>query len=112
MKPTVVFLHGLARTHRSLSSLRRHVERRGYPTWSQTYPSRRLSVGELAKNLAESIRRDVGDGYRMVEFALAPVREPDDGHDSTVLAANTKRALSVACPPAAETRDRPTLEKW
>lgn len=61
MKPTVVFLHGLARTHRSLSALRRHVERRGYQTWGRTYPSRRLPVGELAGDVASAIRRDLGD---------------------------------------------------
>lgn len=60
MKPTVVFLHGLARTHRSMSALRRHVERRGYRTWSRTYPSRRLAVTDLARDVADSIRRDVG----------------------------------------------------
>ena len=30
MKPIVVFLHGLGRTHRSLSGLQSHVEEAGY----------------------------------------------------------------------------------
>jgi pimeloyl-ACP methyl ester carboxylesterase len=61
VKPTVVFLHGLGRTSRSLTSLRLAVERAGYETWARTYPSRRLSVDELAQHVAEQIRQDVGD---------------------------------------------------
>ena len=62
MKPTVVFLHGMARTHRSMSLLRRLVERAGYPTWSESYPSRRLSIGELGTWVAQHVRRDVPEG--------------------------------------------------
>ena len=62
MKPTVVFLHGLGRTHRSLSGLRRLVGRHGYRTWGRTYPSRRMSLTDLAEQVATSIRADLGDG--------------------------------------------------
>jgi pimeloyl-ACP methyl ester carboxylesterase len=62
VKPTVVFLHGMARTHRSMSLLRRHVERAGYPTWSQSYPSRRRSIDELGAWVADRIRHDVPEG--------------------------------------------------
>lgn len=61
MKPTVVFLHGLARTHRSLGRLRRAVDRAGYPTWARSYPSRRLRLEELADWVAAAVREDVGD---------------------------------------------------
>lgn len=61
MKPTVVFLHGLARTHRSLGRLRGAVERAGYPTWARSYPSRRLGLPELAEWLTRAIREDLGD---------------------------------------------------
>jgi pimeloyl-ACP methyl ester carboxylesterase len=61
VKPTVVFLHGLARSHRSLASLRRAVERAGYPTWARSYPSRRLDLAALADWLAQSIREDLGE---------------------------------------------------
>lgn len=61
MKPTVIFLHGLARTQRSLSGLRRTVERAGYPTWARTYPSRKLGLRELADWLTDEIRRDLGE---------------------------------------------------
>jgi len=60
VKPTVVFLHGLARTHRSLAGLRRAVERAGYPSWARSYPSRRLGLEELAEWVAAAIREDVG----------------------------------------------------
>ena len=55
---TVVFLHGLARTSRSLLGLQRAVEAHGYKTWSKSYPSRRLSIKELACTTAELIKAD------------------------------------------------------
>ncbi len=61
MRPTVVLLHGLGRTHRSLGGLRRHIERAGWQTWARTYPSRRLSLAELAEWVAGRIREDLGD---------------------------------------------------
>ena len=61
MKPVVVFLHGLARTRRSLAPLEKYVAAAGYQTWSRTYPSRRMSVVELAQRVTEWIRKDIGD---------------------------------------------------
>jgi pimeloyl-ACP methyl ester carboxylesterase len=61
VKPTVVFLHGLARSHRSLAILRRAVERAGYPTWARSYPSRRLELAALADWLAQAVREDLGE---------------------------------------------------
>ena len=60
-RPAVVFLHGLGRTHRSMNPLRRYVEGLGYATWSRTYPSRRGSIGAIAEEVADWIRRDLGD---------------------------------------------------
>lgn len=60
-RPTVVFLHGLGRTHRSLDGLRRHVANLGYPTWAETYPSRRRDIAGLAAEVAARIRREVGE---------------------------------------------------
>jgi hypothetical protein len=59
VKPTVVFLHGLARTRRSLSGLRRVVEKAGYPTWARTYPSRGMPIAELAEVVTGWIRAEV-----------------------------------------------------
>jgi pimeloyl-ACP methyl ester carboxylesterase len=61
LKPTVVFLHGLARSHRSLFALQRTVERAGYATWARSYPSRRLDLAALAEWLAQAIREDLGE---------------------------------------------------
>lgn len=58
-RPTVVFLHGLARTHRSLGGLRRHVEAAGFPTWTVTYPSRQRSLEALAAWLAERLEQEL-----------------------------------------------------
>ncbi len=58
-RPTVVLLHGLARSDRSLAPLRRHLEAAGFPTWSRTYPSRRMSVAAAAATVAEWIEKDL-----------------------------------------------------
>ncbi len=58
-RPTVVLLHGLARTHRSLAGLRRALESAGFDTWAKTYPSRRLSIPHAAQLVADWIAHDV-----------------------------------------------------
>jgi pimeloyl-ACP methyl ester carboxylesterase len=60
-RPTVVLLHGLGRTHRSMTGLRQHIEGLGYATWSQSYPSRRAKIQDLAAEMAARIRGDLGD---------------------------------------------------
>jgi triacylglycerol lipase len=59
MKPTVIMLHGLARTKRSLAGLRRHLEEAGYPTWSISYPSRKAHIATLADDVAKRIEDDL-----------------------------------------------------
>lgn len=59
-RPTVVLLHGLARTHRSLARLRRHLAAAGYPVWSRTYPSRRSGVAALAAEVGDWLESDLG----------------------------------------------------
>jgi pimeloyl-ACP methyl ester carboxylesterase len=59
-EPTVVLLHGLARTHRSLSRLRKHLSHAGFATWSRTYPSRRGGVAELAAEVGDWLESDLG----------------------------------------------------
>jgi hypothetical protein len=61
-RPTVVLLHGLARTRYSLAGLRRHLERAGFSTWACTYPSRRLSIAEAADDVAGRIARELPAG--------------------------------------------------
>jgi hypothetical protein len=59
--PVVVFLHGMARTHRSLARLRRVVAQAGFETWARTYPSRAVPLRELAEEVAGWIRADLGE---------------------------------------------------
>ncbi len=59
-RPPVVLLHGLGRTARSMGSLRRHLERRGYATWARSYPSRRMPIAELAHLVADWVAADLG----------------------------------------------------
>ncbi len=58
-RPTVVLLHGLARTARSLHGLRQAIDRAGYDTWARTYASRKRSIAECAQETAEHIARDL-----------------------------------------------------
>ena len=59
MKPTVLLLHGLARTDRSLHMIKRDLHRAGYGTWSKSYPSRKASIEVLATEIAEHVERDL-----------------------------------------------------
>ena len=59
MTPTVVLLHGLARTSRSLAGLRRQLDAAGYPTWSVSYPSRKAPIATLANDVAERIEQEL-----------------------------------------------------
>ena len=61
MTGTVVLLHGLARTDRSMGRLRRRLESAGHATWARSYPSLRLPVAALAAEIAGWIRADLGD---------------------------------------------------
>jgi hypothetical protein len=58
VKPLVVLLHGLARGHGSMTRLADHLGAHGFDTWSHTYPSRRASIAEIARALADAIARD------------------------------------------------------
>lgn len=71
---TVVVLHGLARTHRSVAGLRRAIEGAGWPTWSATYPSRRTTIEELARLTAARIREEApAKSYHAVTHSLGGI---------------------------------------
>ncbi len=59
-KPTVVLLHGMARSRRSMGRLQRYIEQAGYPTWARSYPSRRLPLEGLAETVSGWIEDDLG----------------------------------------------------
>ncbi|MFT7583550.1 MAG: hypothetical protein ACI9MR_005237 [Myxococcota bacterium] len=45
-----------------MGRLRKQIEDAGYPTWSETYPSRAQPIDVLAHELAENIRTNVPEG--------------------------------------------------
>jgi pimeloyl-ACP methyl ester carboxylesterase len=61
MKPLVVLLHGLARSHGSLSTLDAHLRANGFDTIARTYPSRRRPIAELADDIATWLADAAGD---------------------------------------------------
>lgn len=61
MKPLVVLLHGLARGQGSMAKLGAFLRKRGFETWSTTYPSRRHSIAYLAGALTDDLARIAGD---------------------------------------------------
>lgn len=64
--PTVVVLHGLGRTQRSMAGLADFLTSEGYATWTCTYPSRRRDIESLASAIATDIRNDLGASARLV----------------------------------------------
>ena len=60
-KPLVVLLHGLARGQGSMARLGRMLRAQGFETDSRTYPSRRHSIGYLAREVAAWIVERAGD---------------------------------------------------
>jgi len=55
MKPLVVLLHGLARGRGSMAKLGAHLASHGFDARSYPYPSRRASIAEIARELADAI---------------------------------------------------------
>lgn len=56
--PRVILLHGLGRTGASMKCIERHLRRSGYEVCNITYPSRRLSVEQIANEfLPEALAR-------------------------------------------------------
>jgi hypothetical protein len=53
--PLVVLLHGLARREGSMAALARALEAAGFATWAKTYPSRRMSIADAARTVADWI---------------------------------------------------------
>ncbi len=57
-KPLVVLLHGLARTSASMRHMSSALEAAGFETWSCTYPSRKSSIADAAREVVERLRRE------------------------------------------------------
>src|SRR5262245_62019358 len=59
---TVVLLHGLGRTSRSMQPLATALARQGYRVLNLRYPSRTAPTADLALGIAAQIERDAPDG--------------------------------------------------
>lgn len=57
---TVVLLHGLGRTHRSMAFLESQLGRRGYPVVNLSYPSRTVPIETLARDWLPARLRESG----------------------------------------------------
>ncbi len=71
-RPTVVLLHGLLRTQRSLRRLRQALDADGHPTWSCTYPSRELAVRDCAEYVRERLA-EVPGPYVAVTHSMGAI---------------------------------------
>lgn len=65
---TVVLLHGLGRTHRSMNAMARSLEAEGYRVVNLGYPSRRHSVPVLVDTLAAELEACCGSEPGPVHF--------------------------------------------
>ena len=70
---TVIFLHGLGRSARSLNRLRRAVEAAGYATWACTYPSTSLALPAIADWLVERVQAEVEGPLMAVTHSMGGV---------------------------------------
>jgi triacylglycerol lipase len=61
-RPTIVLLHGLIRTPKSMQTMARALEGRGYTVVNIGYPSRREPIAALARHVADSIGRRIPSG--------------------------------------------------
>ena len=61
MTPTVVLLHGLLRSSRSMAGLARALEAAGYATWVGSYPSTALSIERAAGGVADELHHRFGE---------------------------------------------------
>lgn len=57
-RPLVVLLHGLARTSASMRHMSAALEEAGFQTWSCTYPSRRSSIADAAREVVNRLRAE------------------------------------------------------
>ena len=99
MTPVVVFLHGIARTRLSMERLRRHVAGAGFRTWACTYPSRRMSVAELGRDVGRRLHRDLpGEELYAVTHSLGGIvaRHVDARWKGIVMLAPPNRGSRMA----------------
>jgi triacylglycerol esterase/lipase EstA (alpha/beta hydrolase family) len=65
MTDSVVVLHGIFRTHRSMAGLARFLEQSGYRTLNLGYPSTKQPIEQLADTIHPRISEFAGNGGRL-----------------------------------------------
>jgi pimeloyl-ACP methyl ester carboxylesterase len=72
--PTVVLLHGLLRTARSMAGLGRSLAARGYPVWARSYPSQRDTIEDNARAIVEQLSGELpGEPLVLVTHSLGGI---------------------------------------
>jgi pimeloyl-ACP methyl ester carboxylesterase len=65
----VILLHGLCRTSRSLSTMRRTLTQAGYTVWNVDYPSRTAPIQELAGDaIGKAVTNCLQNGATKIDF--------------------------------------------
>ncbi len=73
MTPTVVLLHGLLRSARSMAGLGRALSAQGYPVWARSYPSQRVGIEESAAFIVSHLQREVEGPLVLVTHSLGGI---------------------------------------
>jgi len=68
-RATVILLHGLARTYRSMGKLERELKKAGFQTINVDYPSRRHTISHLA----DTVLADAVDRYQKKKKSAGPL---------------------------------------
>ena len=64
-RENVVLLHAIARSNRQMDALAKHLHAAGYKVLNVDYPTRELSIAELADHVNEKIAGDILRGTRV-----------------------------------------------
>ena len=67
-RDTVVLLHGMGRTKRSMNALASHLSRQGFRVINFNYPSTRQSIESSTHQLREALRCNPGCGSGTIHF--------------------------------------------
>lgn len=71
---TVVLLHGLCRTSRSMAKMETALEAEGYNVINVDYPSRSATIDELTKQVFQSLEKQVGKPAPHVRQTFQPAK--------------------------------------
>lgn len=73
---TVVLLHGLCRTSRSMAKMEKALKAEGYNIINVTYPSRSGTIDELSKDVFQALEKQMGGGSASFQTLEEQVGKP------------------------------------